>query len=533
MAVARLALHCGVNGWGPTTLNLPLNSPPDASLKKAAQDRTDLEKVYPFKLADLGAQAGDRITYYATAWDNHPHPAQSAETPVHTIMVVDQQTYDRYARSQYRMQDLLAEWRKFQDRLDKLEAQRKDILKKLDELQSQLEKGKPMTAAQAAQMRQLREQLDQYADQSLSLYQDFRKRIEAHQLYAFEAPYKQMLNRLSLGLQGQVSDASRLSQAMQQALQQALQQAGQTGQRGNPSASASVGEAAKRFKQNQAPFDQAQQEQRQQTTADLQKLALADQMAAQTQRIAEVVKTQQELASKLAEFRHAESLSDAQQLRASKLAAQQKQVRRELEDAQKQLRSLAAQAHDQLPKMSGSAEQLCAAIDQLDVDRDQREAQRLAEAGQGRYAHQAAQQAADKLASLVSSCNNVNNQSGDDLDGCLKLTRPSLSEAMQQMAQSRGLGMKSGKSGHGQSSGSGQPVAVLGPGMHAQQAAGRGPGTGQGGPRERHVTGDAESLSPEQATPRGGAGAVMSDVPEAYRSAAQAYLQRLDEDSSR
>ena len=128
-----------------------------------------------------------------------------------------------------------------------------------------------------------------------------------------------------------------------------------------------------------------------------------------------------------------------------------------------------------------------------------------------------------------------------DLDGCLKLPKPSLQQSLEQMAGSRtipGMGQKQGSSGMGYA-GSQARTTIYGPHVQSQgesdaessQGLGRmgKDGFGAGGIHEEDGRG-AEAINPEtrQAT-QSGVGA-MRGVPVGYRDQAEAYFRRLAEE---
>ncbi len=518
IGVGQVMLQRAVNGWGSTGVEL----------KTAATGPNYVTASDAFDLAALGAKAGDLITYFAVARDNKPPVANLAETPVHSIEVISMEEYLEFQRTRYRIDDLNAEWAEYQQRLDELKAKREQLLEQLQELQKQLEQTDQPSAEQREQMEQLEQDLSAYAEEAFELFEEMRKRTEEPTLYEFENPYKDLLERVGTELQGQGADALGLQNQLSQM------------RRGpaSPAQQQRMQKLLQRFKENDRPFDEAFEQERQETQEDLQRLQLADDILAQAERVRGVIDGQQELAQRMAALRDVKEPTAAQRQRMKQLAEEQAALERELADATAGLESAAEAAQELLPTMCSSATALCEAIRSNQINDDMRGAAEGGRAGNGAEAARLAQLAADKLDALLSDCQGMSGQAQQELDGCLSLPRYALRNAMDQMAQSRnipGLGNKPGGRGGGYA-GSQTRLTVIGPSRlgsgESDRHAHRGHGHGQGRAGTEHgLTGDdAESLTPDSVTARGGDVAVLIDVPQPYRELAEAYFKRLAEE---
>lgn len=515
VGVSRLTLHRSVNGWGPTPLQLDPASP---QRRHAA--------TYAFDLAALGAKAGDTITYFATAWDNHPAASggggggpQVAQTDVYVIQVISQEEYEEFARTQYRIDDLEAEWAAFQARLDALEAQREHLLNEMAALQEKLASGEPLTEQEQQRLDALRAELEEYRNAALDLAADLQRRAEQNALYDFEEAYKDQLARMGQELQAQASNADALSRALRDL-------------------SANLGEQAERFAQQDRPFDESTQAERQRMQEDIERVRLADEMMGAAERIRSVIERQRDLAERMRQFEDKPSLAPDEQRLADQMASEQAALREELQSARDALQDAAERAADALPNMSGSALGMCRAIDDLQVTNDQQMAAQLAGGGDGRGGAQRALTAAEKLESLLSQCNNLGGRASDDLDGCLTLSSESWQQAMQQLAQGRGVpGMSNGQGSRGAGAmGSMARMAVMGP---APRGQGEGPGEsarptaggrGRQPAADAQTFSDAEEITPDAADERSRGVTALPGVPVQFRDIAEAYFRRLAED---
>jgi hypothetical protein len=274
--------------------------------------------------------------------------------------------------------------------------------------------------------------------------------------------------------------------------------------------------------------------------ADLQRMAQADAMMEQADRIKRIIEQQRDLAERLAVYRDEERLDLSDQMRANRLAAEQAALREQLANATQRLRQLGEAAREELPKMSASAERLADAIDGLDVAADQSDAERLAFAGDGRGAHAAAAMAAEKLESLIGECEAMGGAAMGDLDGALSLSEQELAEAMRQMAAGwpRGLQGKTGGQGGGYQ-GESATVSVVGPrsfdGGESRASSRLGsPGDGEasGGTAGEHQDySESQEINPETAEGSGGRAGVIYVVPARYRALTDAYFKRIADEN--
>lgn len=552
VGIATLRLYRSVNGWGPSSVDMEFTQPRPNSARA--------ESV--FDLPTLGARAGDIITCYVTAYDNHPSGAQFRDSEPCVIQVISQEEYEQFARQQYQMDQLTQEFEAIRESLDRLQQQREELLEELEQLREEL-KSDPNNEETLQKIEELEEQLQKFSDQAQQLAEQLQQRTEQAQLYDIEEPYLEMLRKLSEDLQQQSQSAAQVQEALQR-----LQQEGQS-----PEAQQAFDDAAKEFEEQEDPFSQLAQEQRAAAAEDLELMQMANSLLSAADRMRAVIQRQRELADKLAEFQNRESLSPDEQLRADSLAKDEELLEQELQQTVQQMREAADAAQDRLPQMCQSAQALCDAVQEAGITQDQQSAAQQARSGAGRDAHQAAESAAQKLEALQSQCSSCQGAAGEmegGMDGPLSLSKSGLQRTLEQLAQGRGipgLGQKPG-SGNGQNPGQGQsgisgesgqdgtgrgqaplwrpgqsfpgsqaPISVLGPHtMQEQQQApsGRFQGDGRGEwlPFGNDpLPGAAESLTPDARDSSTAGPGGLRGVPVPYRDAAEAYFRRLAEEN--
>lgn len=506
--VQRLTLSRMVNGWGPYTEDLVLETTDPRYARAACQ----------LDLAALGASGGDVITYFATAQDNYPAGPHAADSPVYVIQVVDQEEYAAYARTKYRMEQVLRELDEFRREAAQIEEMRKELIQEFEALKKKLEAqgGKP-TDEDTRRLDELDKKYGEYADKSKRLAEKLRQRADQPQIYEFEKTYSETLRQMAEGLEqtGQAVGEVRRSKP-------ALTPPEYTDK------------ALEQLRQAEPPAQERAAEMKL-TEEQLDRLRRAADMAGLANRITGIALQQKELADRLAQFRNKEKLSPAEQLRAQQLAEEQAQLEKDLTATLDELEKQARKSEQDLPNMSQSALGIIKDIRAMKVEQDQAQASQLARAGQGRYAHRSAQDAADKLASMIKECNGQGGEGEQDLDGQLQLTRSQIAMALQQLAQGMMPGAGSGRGGQG-TQGSQASRVLVGPhggSGDADAREGRGDrGKGRGRPDSGSIDRPAaEQLNPAQATARSGAGGGMPGVPLRFRGLAEQYFRRLADDS--
>lgn len=551
VGLSQLRLSRSVNGWGPSLVELPMQMlRPGAARGESG-----------FDLAALGARAGDVITYYATAADNHPAPPQYADSPVAVLQVVSEEDYLQLARQQYQLDELAAEFQAIRQELDALQRERARLLEELEQLRQELEQN-PDASPASERLQQAEEQLARYAQQAETLARRLEERAEQLPLYELEQPYIEMLQKLARQLTQEGRQASGALEALRdlreqgasparrQALQQALEQMRD--------------DAGLRRRQEQ--FEAAQ--------PDLELFQSADRMLQHVERLQSVIQQQRDLAARFAELQSRPSLSPEERPRADQLAKEQELLEQELTDLTRELRQAAEAAQERLPQMSASARGLCQQIGELRITEDQQQAASKAREGSGPEAHQRAESAAEKLESLAGQCRQCGNagEIAQGLDGPLSLSLDSVQRSLDQLAQGRSLpGLPRPGSGSGRQPGSGAAgtsgfsgqaeggsgefppdwrpgqsfpgsqarTPILGPRTLVEQPPPR-PG-GQLGADERggflpdaagDPLGEAEQLTPESRGLRPSAAGNLRGVPVPYRRDAESYFRRLAEDEA-
>ena len=536
VAMSRIELVRGINGWGPTRIELPVSY--------LTEDRGSAGASYTFDLGALGVVSGDVITYFATGWDNRGADygdAQSADSRVHVIQVISLEEYLEYERTKYRIDDLHEEFEGFMEQLQELAELREQIMQEMQPLLDQLAAGNELSPEDMQRLEALQAMLEEFEQRAADLQEELEERAEMPELYEFEAPYNEQLRELAEQMAEQRRRAAELREAAEQ----------MQGQPNDRERREQFQQQSDNFSDDQGtPFDEQAMQEMKLTAKQIEQLRLADQIMAQMDRLKYIIEAQRELEQRLAAFENTQELDPAEQLRARELSEEQSALRRELTETTRELREAAEEAEELLPQMSASALEFVGKLEQLAVVRDMKDAAQLAAAGQGRTAHTAADIAADKLESLLSEAPpQLTGQMppGEmmmQIDGELMLTAEQLQEMMQQMAQARGIpGMGNmpgqqpspgmGGQGMGQGGGSRAPMAVRGPNARPDNSGREGRRNG----RTEQATGSAqlepgsESIDSGVGEGRETYGAYITGVPQEYREDAEAYFRRLADEN--
>jgi hypothetical protein len=558
VGIATLRLSRSVNGWGPSTVDVPITSPRAGAVQGTAL----------FDLGELGAASGDVITYYATAGDNHPDPTQFADSEICVIQVISQEDYLQFARQQYQLDDLANELDAIQQQVEELQAEREKVLEELAALEKE-SAASPDSPETLQKMQAAQEQLQKHTEALDKLAKQLEERANEAQLYDVEQPFSEMLQQLAEQQQQQSESADAVAEALQRLQKNPT----------DPTAREEFAEQLAKMQQEQAGLDDEAREQLAAAEQDLELFQQADAMLAQTERLQSIIQQQRELATRLGEYRNQEALTPEEQDRADDLARQQELLEQDLQDVARELQAAGDAAAERLPQMSASAQQIASAIRDQKIPEDQQQSASSARAGAGREAHTKAESAAEKLEALAQSCSNCQGAAGEmsgGLDGPLSLSRDGIQNTLEQLAQGRsipgagrpGQGQKPGSQpgdgtagsagsqgtpmdGEGQQPGDWRPgqsfpgsqaqLPILGPRMELENAQERRQPAGElgndehGGFTPGSLGSDpaaAESLTPEARASRSGTAGLLRGVPVPYRREAEAYFRRLAEDEA-
>lgn len=529
IAVNRLRLFRSINGWGPTAVDLPLNS----------KRSTRVTSLTEFDLAALGARAGDVIQYFASVDDNCPPTGQSIDSDTYVIQVISEAEYLELARRDYQLDELEQELQKFRRQLDQLQADRNELLKPLEELQKKLEGDQSLSSEEQKQLQKLAKQVEDFQKQAEKVAKTLAERAAQPQLYDMEQPYQEMLQKLGQKLEQQAANAKQLAEKLAKNSQTAS---------GTPQDQQQLQETLDKFQKENDPFDEPSREELRKSAEDLKLMQQADDLLANAEQLRSITLKQRDLADRLAQFRNQPRLTGDDQQRANRLAKEQELLQQELEEATQTLQKSAESARKDLPQMASDAQKLAQELSQMNVPGDQSQASRQARQGGGEQAHQASESAARKLESLMSKlcqCKGAGEEVASKMDGPLKLGAPGMQKSLSQLSQGRKMpGLPGNAESQGQAqtgqgiAGSRSKTVIMGPHQpskgdsEAEQAAlmkngGRGRGLG-------FETDSQGQLSPESLLPAGRfhratSGQNMRGVPVGYRDQAEAYFKRIAE----
>ena len=188
---------------------------------------------------------------------------------------------------------------------------------------------------------------------------------------------------------------------------------------------------AQDFQEPGDPFSQEVQQERRQTTDDLRRMQMADEMAYHGERIRAVIIAQHELASKLNDLQWDEpqDLTAQGRERLAHTADQERELRDELEDAALMLRETAELTGSLLPKMSNSAIAFTEKLEALGIYPDLEAAADYAALHEGPLTHRMATTAAHKLEALLADQGQPG-KPGNGLDGSFNLPKASIANAL-------------------------------------------------------------------------------------------------------
>ena len=521
VAVGRIRLYRGVNGWGPTPVDLKMEAPVPTYAKAS----------YTFDMPTLGAKAGDVISYFAFASDVYPDTPQIAETATYVIRVISQEEYTQHLRARYRLKDMQEEFDDVLRLQQEIERMREKLLKQLKELDKKVaDSGDKWSKEDMDRLAKIAAEHDKYTAKLRDAQKKVEKRIAQQNVWDVEEEFKKSLRKLATKLQNRKAGNESLQKIYAAVSKPKLTPAGASRYMKDAKMQLTRGGAGMK-----EPVERIARH-----WEDLELLRKAQALSDLVEEVNIISQEQRELADRLGQFRNKERLTPAEQIRARRMAAEQSQLQKQLRNVVMEMYKRSGMFDRDLPKMSASVEELAKRILELGVMGDMADASALAGSGQGRYAHRAANVAATKLETLYKQCKAKGGQSSGELDRKIGLTKQSLSALLKQLSESRGV------PGFGRGGGSGSgyygtraQIRLMGPhpggrGGGAERGSGeRGQGradTAQSSRTHGPERGGGEEIAPEAEPDRGAARAAGS-APVRFRGMVEAYFRRLADES--
>lgn len=538
---------------GQTLIRVPLENQ-SADPRRA---RAEIE----LDLAQLGAQVGEEILFFASAADNAPGGAQSADSPTHRIKVISQDEYLEFLRAEYQMEELQTEIAELTEQLQAVDASRTAALEELSELQEQLTSEQPLQDDARAQIKDLQAKLDKFQDQAAALTEQLQDRSARPQLYDVEQSYRQQLDELSDKLAAQSATAQELNDALQSLSEQGSSPAADRER---------LKSLAEQLQAQPSALSDGTRQSLEQQQALARKLSQSQRMLSEANRIQQITQQQRDLADRMQSLAdaagdpQAEPPATAQSpqnstpptptppsptlpsptlpspapstpapstptpptptpptpsteslRRANRLAHEQERLQQQLQEAVESLAQAAAEAQHDLPRTARDAQAICNSIGEQQVTGDQRRSASSARAGQGQAAQQASDEAARKLESLAGqapSSSGAASEASAGLDQGLSMSGEQVAQSLQQLlsgaprSPAGGANSMSGappelSPGSPQGRGSGAPAQF---GLHgprpprqAFQSRRRGRANPEASGEGTAELGDAEALSAE------------------------------------
>ena len=490
-----------------------------------------------FDLQKLGAKAGDIISYFATTRDNYPANPHISETQKGVIRVISIEDYAQKVRKNYRMERIIREmeyYYKLQQKVEKLRNELKTRVKKLDD-KIKAQDGK-LTKADHEELDKITKLQKDYIDAMNDLSKELRDRIKKPDIWEIDEEYKKTLEELADNLDNQAEG----SKVQQQIIKQ---------NRKSPNIISKYLKGTMQQLDNDQQTQQEPMEHFQKAQLDLKLLAKADHMISLVERLNDIVTRQRKLTDRLSEFRNKEKLSPSEEIRAQSLGKIQTLLNKEFSELLKEMAKSSIDNEESLPKMSASLTSLVNEIATLEVEDYQKQTARLANAGEGRYAHQAAEYVAGALESLyknrIQQLGDGQGMAQNDLDQQIGLFRKNLSKMLSQMNYSKGLkpgqGLGQGTgSGVGSGNGSKTKMQLVGP-MNGGSGkgnprdgynSGRTSGSHSGGQSQDAIAGDASHINSgknENLNQNSKTSAPQNTVK--YKDQIEAYYRRLADES--
>lgn len=516
-----------------------------ADLEPEARSAGAAEATRTLDFAELGAEVGDTIKGFVSAYDNHPRRPRSGDSEPFTVRVVSDEEYREAARQQYRAEQIAEETQRLRERMEELQEQREQLAEELEQFKQEIaDQPDGPTEAQQQRLEQTKQKMEDYADQLDELAESMQQRAEQYDLYTFEEPYQQMLEQMADEMQQQADAARDRAQPLP---------GGQT-----PDIDAAIDTLREQQEQGEQQAEQVEL-----TEKQIRQLIAAQALQAEAQRLIALADEQRDLADRLKPYAETERVAAAERSRAADLGEQQHELREELAALVGRLEKAADEAEHLLPTMAGSGREMAEQVRQMEIEQDQHDAAEGALAGLGTDAWTPADAAARKLESLKNQCEGMcSGNSLAEVDNPLSLSESQMGQCMSEIASAnpsagmgQGAGSAAGTSGVGGTAAGGEGQTGPGAAMDgfmpaspqaAVAAASDSPSTqpspfdvdsdgfglaGESAARAQERPGRAEVLDVDAPQTDRTAPPHAAGVPLQFKQMTQQYFRRLAEDS--
>ena len=407
-------LHCAVNGtWRePKIINAQLDPP----------QREGLETL-PVRAADLGANPGDQLTFFADVTDIRPD-TQLSRTRTLKLEVISEQQYLDLLRAETDVADLQEKYATLQDELERLAREQRELAEAAATAAKQGKQDPGTQEKLVAQQEELNRKLEKLAEKMATTVRD-------QPLYDMEKSLQEVLNEEAEKIRQSV--AQNQKDAGPEAPSSQLAKAG--------------GEQAERLsplaKENQEAIDAA--------LADAQKMQDLVKPLTAWQALYE---EQQDLASQTAALEQKKELSREDKLALQDMAGRERLVGAGLEEIAKQLREKADAAEDVYPEAAADARDIADAIEDAGLPPMADQASRSMLASRSGESHDRAESLRAAMEKMMPECKGCQPGMGQEFAQRLSLARSMLAgNTFQQMSMCKKFGF--GKPGQGQGMGSG------------------------------------------------------------------------------
>ncbi|MCW3061235.1 MAG: smc 7 [Capsulimonas sp.] len=386
---------------------------PEVPVKRATHELT-------IDLADLGVRPGDKITYYATAYDNNPGKPNIGETETYTMKVVSQEEFNEALKQERTPADLNKDTDDIVSAVKDLADQQQQLAQKMQDLQKQLEKkpGDPGLQKQMAEAKKEQQDLQKRAQQMAKAMREFSQSPSPTD---FERALKKKIGEI----------AQKVGDAANGPMQNA--------QSGSPAQAAkSAEDAAKQLaKANDQMQGQAQ--------VAVQHMMEIQPLYNDTQRFMDLLNRQGQLVLKAREFQQSSGNDVESKTKLDALHVEQADIQRELTQLQKDFREHAETAQAHFPKAADTARKIADEIDRRKIADLMKNAGDNFQQWNGPVGFENAQNALQQLQAMVKKAGACQSQAKGELDISLA----------QSLGQS-GLGKSLDQFGSGQGNGQGQ-----------------------------------------------------------------------------
>lgn len=385
--VERYDLYRSVNNAPATREAAGVAGPPPKALRRTVT----------FDLKKFGVKPGDVVEYRATAYDNYPGGPHAADTKVQKIQVISLEEYQRAAREQQDVDDLVGKYESLSGGVRALAEAQKELAKQVSDLQkASAKQGRAQDGPAQEKLKALLERAEALRQEAERRADQIEQMVETPPLYDAEKAFQERL----------AEAARELRATAKEEMQEGGEEMRKAQTCDGPQRSETLSQAAAAEHRAADRLGQAAEGMERSVNQPMERLGRLLRLCADAERFRDLADQQGDLVKRMAQSQGKEpqNASDADRQAMQGLAKEQEGIRNGLADLEQKLREHGTAAGEVSEDLSRAAKGLAEGIEEKGIEPAMSDAAKSLERSEGAKGHESGRQAKEKMEELSQSC---------------------------------------------------------------------------------------------------------------------------------